>query len=53
MVLFAKRLLFTLALLIVPVTMGAQVGAEPVTESSRTKYPSEWPAGPATSSVPE
>jgi len=53
MVLHGKRLLFTLALLMVPAALRAQVGAEPVTESSPTMYPSEWPAGPATSSVPE
>lgn len=48
-----KRLLCILIWLTVPVSSRAQVGAEPVTESSTVVYPSEWPAGPASSSVPE
>jgi len=53
MVLFGKRLLFALAVVIVPTVLAFQVGTELVTDSSRTKYPSVWPAGPAKNSLPE
>ena len=53
MMLLSRRFLFALILSTIPMVVRAQVGAEPAKESLRTRYPSEWPAGPAKDSLPE